>query len=360
MAPSKVNIGVVGLGRMGKRHVHTLLNRLSTVNVVAVCSDTPQEVTWAKENKQYVDFGIAVYSSYDEMLKHPGLQAIWVSTSTDVHARQSLGAIRAGLHVLCEKPLSVDIDEAQSVVDEAKKHPELKVMAGFSRRFDESYRDAAVKILEEKAIGKPFMVRSQTCDILDHTGFFVRYAKRNGGIFQDCSIHDIDLTLWYLDNPVPKACWAVGTLQHHPELAEAQDVDNGVGVVEFWGGKIAYFYCSRTQAHGHDVCTEVTGTHGKISVNVVPQQNNVVVADKSGIRHEVQFEYWQRFEHAFALEANEFVDSILNDTPVPLPLETGMKVMLIGRALQQSLLSGKVVRFNEEGVPVEETEKARL
>lgn len=97
-------------------------------------------------------------------------------------------------------------------------------MAGFSRRFDPSYRNAAQKILSNNAIGTPFMVRSNTCDLLDTTGFFVRYASRNGGIFVDCAIHDIDLSLWYLGNPVPKACWAVGTLQHHPELKQYGDV----------------------------------------------------------------------------------------------------------------------------------------
>jgi myo-inositol 2-dehydrogenase / D-chiro-inositol 1-dehydrogenase len=230
-------------------------------------------------------------------------------------------------------------------------------MAGFSRRFDASYRDAKDKITNNNAIGKPFVVRSNTCDLLDTTGFFVKYAKRNGGIFVDCAIHDIDLSLWYLDNPIPKAAYAVGTLQHHPELAESKDVDNGVGIVEYWGGKIAYFYCSRTQAHGHDVCTEITGTEGKVMVNVIPKANNVVIADNLGIRHEVQPEYWQRFEDAFALEANEFVESVLKDKPVPLPLETGMMVMKIGRALQDSLLSGDRIQFNEKGERLDEAMK---
>lgn len=270
--------------------------------------------------------------------------------------------------MLCEKPLSVDISEvrlpavipihiqsilnisqAQAVLDAANNNPHLKVMAGFSRRFDASYRDAGEKIYQKQAIGSPFMVRSNTCDLRDETGFFVRYAARNGGIFVDCCIHDIDLSLWYLNDPVPKACWAVGTLQHHPELKALSDVDNAVGIVEFWGGKIAYFYCSRTQAHGHDVCTEITGTDGKLMVNVVPQQNNVVLADKLGMRHEVQPEYWQRFQDAFALEANEFVESILLNTPVPVKLETGITVMKIGLGLQHALLTGDVVRFNESG-----------
>lgn len=239
--------------------------------------------------------------------------------------------------------------QAQSVVDAANGKPHLKVMAGFSRRFDASYRDAAVKIHEQKAIGDAFLVRSNTCDLVDDTGFFVRYASRNGGIFVDCAIHDIDLSLWYLGNPVPKTCWATGTLQHHPELAQYGDVDNAVGVVEFYGGKIAYFYCSRTQAHGHDVCTEVTGTRGKVMVNVMPRANNVVLADKLGMRNEVQPEYWQRFEDAFALEANEFVKAIVDDKPVPLPMKTGITVMKIGRALQEALTTGELVRFDTSG-----------
>lgn len=246
------------------------------------------------------------------------------------------------------------------MVDAAKANPSVKVMAGFSRRFDASYRDACNKIYQQRSIGSPFMVRSNTCDLRDESGFFVRYAARNGGIFVDCAIHDIDLSLWYLNNPTPKACWAAGTLQHHPELKELADVDNAVGVVKFWGGKIAYFYCSRTQAHGHDVCTEITGTEGKLMVNVIPRQNNVVLADRLGMRHEVQEEYWQRFEDAFAREANEFVDAVVKDGPVPVPLETGITVMKIGQALQHALLSGEVVRFDEAGERVVSRASAKI
>ena len=78
---------------------------------MAVCSTDPNEIKWAKENEEYQEFAIAVYSNYDEMLAHPGLQAVWISTSTDVHASQSLAAIAKGIHVLCDKPLSTDLAE---------------------------------------------------------------------------------------------------------------------------------------------------------------------------------------------------------------------------------------------------------
>ena len=186
MGVTRVNIGVVGLGRMGKRHVANLIGRTPKAQVVAVCTNTPHELEWARSNQEYKDYGIAVYENYDDMLDHPGIQAVWVSTSTDVHAIQTKKGVLKGLHVMCEKPLSTNLEESQEVIDIAEKRPDLKVMAAFSRRFDASYRDAAKKVLNDKTIGKPYMVRGQTCDKLDTTGFFVQYAKRNGEIFVDC------------------------------------------------------------------------------------------------------------------------------------------------------------------------------
>ena len=259
-------------------------------------------------------------------------------------------------------------------------------MAGFSRRFDASYRDAHAKV-QSNLIGSPFIVRSQTCDLVDNTGFFVRYAKLNGGMFVDCCIHDIDLSLWFLGDVKPKAVWAVGTISHHPELKELNDVDNGVGIVEYWGGKITYSYwysnllmlfpsfnkhtthhstkqlthpSSRTQAHGHDVSTEIIGTRGKLNINLVPRLNNVTIAESTGIRHEVQPEYWERFEDAFATEANEFMSAVLDDTPVPVKLEEGLISLKIGWALQEALLSGERILFDEEGERVSGRGGAKL
>jgi myo-inositol 2-dehydrogenase/D-chiro-inositol 1-dehydrogenase len=108
---TRITIAVAGLGRMGKRHVSTLLNKVPQAHVVAVCSSTPEETAWARA--EYPSWGISVYDSYDDMIAHPGLQAVWVSTSTDVHASQTMAGISRGLHVLCEKPLSTDIEEVR-------------------------------------------------------------------------------------------------------------------------------------------------------------------------------------------------------------------------------------------------------
>lgn len=82
-------------------------------------------------------------------------------------------------------------------------------MAGFSRRFDASYRNAKAHITSD-AIGEPFVIRSQTCDLIDNIGFLVRYAAKNGDMFVDCCIHDIDLSLYYFGDVIPKTVWAIG------------------------------------------------------------------------------------------------------------------------------------------------------
>lgn len=88
-----------------------MLYRVPRARVVAVCTTDSNEIQWAKDNEEYTEFGITVYDDYDKMLAHPRLQAVWISTSTDVHASQSLAAISKNIHTLCEKPLSTNIAE---------------------------------------------------------------------------------------------------------------------------------------------------------------------------------------------------------------------------------------------------------
>ncbi|KAL2811449.1 hypothetical protein BJX63DRAFT_433452 [Aspergillus granulosus] len=227
-SPSKLNIGVVGIGRMGQHHALNILYHVPRARLLAVCS------------------------------RHP----------------TSLSA-----------PKSTSSQKLESLIKTAEKHKETKLMVGFVRRF-ENYGDARSKI-QAGLIGTPLIIRSQGTEKLDKTGFFINYARVSGGIFLDTVIHDIDLTLSFFgDSSVPKSCYATGLIAHHHEMAEFNDVDNAVGVVEFWGGKTAYYYHSRTTMHGYDNCTEIVGSEGKIGINLVPVVNEVTVSGKGGIVQE--------------------------------------------------------------------------
>ncbi|GAP91383.1 putative myo-inositol 2-dehydrogenase [Rosellinia necatrix] len=349
MPQRKLKIACAGLGRMGARHALNFANRTPRADLVAAYTPDPKEKAWAATALP----DTTVYTDYDEMLKHPGLEAVIVATVTTVHAEQAIKAIEANLHVLCEKPLSTTVAISQSVVDAAQKKPHLKVLCGFSRRFDASYRQAYER-MDQGAIGRASVFRSQTCDKLDPSGFFVAYAEFSGGIFVDCNIHDIDLALWYFgQDSVVKSVVAMGITAVQPDLRLHNDVDNGVGIVEFWGGKIAYFYSSRMMAAGQHDMTEIIGTEGKLSVNANPVGTLVEMHEPQGVRREIPHDYYGRFEHAFVTEANEFTAACLDDTTLPFKLSGAVQAVQIGCALQESLNSGLKINFDEAGRRIE-------
>ena len=187
------------------------------------------------------------------------------------------------------------------------------------------------------------------------------YAEFSGGIFVDCNIHDIDLALWFFgEDSIPKSVSAVGITAVQPELAKHGDVDNGVGVVEFWGGKIAYFYSSRMMASGQHDMTEIIGTEGKISVNQNPTSTLVDMWESSGVRKEIPADYYGRFRDAFITEANEFTECCLDDKSLPTKLQGAVAALEIGCALQESLRSGNKIYFDEIGRRIPEAPKAKL
>ncbi|KAH6704303.1 hypothetical protein BKA61DRAFT_618315 [Leptodontidium sp. MPI-SDFR-AT-0119] len=355
MVQQKLKVSCAGLGRMGKRHALNFLDRTPRADLVAASTPDDIEYQWGKMNLE--PHGVTMYHSYEDMLKHPGLQAVVIASVTAVHAMQAVKAINADKHVLCEKPLSISAEASRTVVTAASKKPHLKIMCGFSRRFDDSYRDAWNK-MDQGMIGRPSVFRSQTCDMWDSTGFFVAYAEFSGGIFVDCSIHDIDLALWFFgEDSVVKSVVASGIVALEPALRKFNDCDNAIGIIEFYGGKIAYLYCSRIMAAGQEDTSELIGTQGKLTINAQPMSNLVNIHEAQGIRREIPSTYYGRFEKAFLTEANEFTRACLDDTRLPFKLGGATKTVEIACALQESLVSGQKIWFDETG---SRAEKASL
>jgi myo-inositol 2-dehydrogenase/D-chiro-inositol 1-dehydrogenase len=285
-----------------------------------------------------------VFGDYGALLAHPGLEAVFLVTPNTVHPQQIVAGLEAGKHVFCEKPLSLELGECLRVEAEARKHPALKVMLGFVRRFDASFRAASERIAAG-AIGRPFLVRSHTLDKHDPSGFFVRFSAGSGGIFLDMSVHDIDAARWLLGSPEPRRVFSTGLIAVHEGLAEHGDIDNGMALCEFADGRIACFQASRTLAHGHEAMTEVTGTAGRLTIGGNPTLDRLVIADPHGVRNECTPTFYERFEDAFVRELNDFVDAVLDDRPLPLTLHDATEATRIGIAMRTSLLERRIVEL---------------
>src|SRR4051794_29878442 len=166
-----LRVGIAGLGRLGRRHAEQLALRTRGAQLLSACSPVASELEWAR-----AELGIeTLHADFDAFVHDPALDAVVLVTPTSLHAEQAIAALEAGKHVFVEKPLALDLDDCLRVEAVARRHPDRVSMVGFVRRFDPSYAQAHADIAAG-AIGRPFMVRSQTCDRNDPDGFFVRFA----------------------------------------------------------------------------------------------------------------------------------------------------------------------------------------
>jgi myo-inositol 2-dehydrogenase/D-chiro-inositol 1-dehydrogenase len=332
-----VRIGIVGLGRLGWRHAENLAQRVPGAQLVWACSPVAAE----REAAQRL-LGVQHTTADVQTLVHaPDVDAVVLVTPTALHADQTIAVLQAGKHVFVEKPLALERADCERVEAAAARHPELVAMVGFVRRFDPSYRQAYDSIARGE-IGRPFLVRSQTCDKNDPSGFFVQYAGQSGGLFMDCSVHDIDLARWLLGAPRALRVFASGTIALHPGLAAHGDIDNGLAIVEFDGGARAVFYASRTFAHGHETQTEAIGTHGKLLIGHGAARDRVVTSDALGVRHQATEDFFARFHDAFLHEMQAFVAACSGSAPLQLRLSDATEATRIGQAITRALRSGQV------------------
>ena len=331
-----LHVGIVGLGRLGRRHAMALAKDMPGVQLVAACNPSREALQWAQAELDVAH----LYTDYSAFLEHPGLDAVVLASPTTAHPEQFEAALRAGKHVFVEKPLSLDVATCEALSALAATRPQQVAMVGFERRFDPDFVRAHEAITRGE-LGRPFLVRSQTCDMNDPNGFFVRFSPTSGGIFNDCCVHDIDLARWMLGNPKALKVFASGTIALHPGLAQHNDVDNAMAIVEFEGGARAMLYASRTMPHGHETTLEVIGTEGTVQVGFGAHADASTFRSAGGVQHRALPDFYARFEPAFQREMKAFVMACQGQGELPATLDDATEATRIAQALTRSFRTGQ-------------------
>ncbi len=335
-----LKVGIVGLGRLGRRHALCLTQHVPAAQLVSACNPSRAALDWAG-----TVLGVEqLHQDFERFLESSDVDAVVLASPTTEHARQFEMAMRAGKHVFVEKPLSLDLSTCEALAQQAAACPDQVAMVGFERRFDPDIVRARAA-MDRGELGRPFLVRSQTCDMHDPSGSFVRYSPNSGGIFQDCTVHDIDLARWMLGNPRAVKVFASGTNAIHAELAQYQDVDNGLAIVEFEGGARAVFYASRTMPHGHETTLEVIGTKGTVQLGFGAQLGAATFRTASGVHYPVLPDFYARFEQAFQKEMQAFVAACQGRGTLPCSIADAVEASRIAQALTQSFQTGEVIRL---------------
>ena len=335
----KIKIGIVGLGRLGRKHAENIAFKIPNAELIAVCSIVKTEVEEVQK-AWGIKYG---YTDYEEMLKNEELDAIFIASSSTEHCRQIEQALAAGHHVFSEKPLGVTIEEVRAAKTIVDKYTDKVFMLGFMRRYDPSYAYAKKKI-EEGAIGEPFLVRCYGLDPVGAVQGAIAFAEKSGGLFIDMAIHDIDLARWYLGEEA-KSVYAIGGCYAYPEFEKFNDADNGSALIKFNKNKMGLFYAGRTSVHGYHIETEIVGTKGSLRIGTVPEKNLVTVFNETGAVQECVSGFLERFEQAYVAEVQEFVNCIVENRKPSVVVDDGVKSTEIAFACKESFEGDKLVRI---------------
>ena len=327
-----LNVGVIGLGRLGSQYARYVSARLPGAKLYAV-SDVQPNVAKAVADET----GAAkMYTDYHELLADKEVDAVVVMTPTKYHGKVVIDAAKAKKAIFCEKPLTLDVDEGEAIEAAVAKNRAF-FQLGFMRRFDKAFA-AARKKIQEGAIGTPIVFKSTSKDPSPPPVEFLRPAS-SGGLFIDMGIHDFDMARWFMGEV--KSVFSAGGALAYPEVGEVGDYDNGITTLNFVNGNLGVVTLSRSGIYGYGIHSEIVGTEGTIQIGY-DRETAILVMTKGVIAHDSIPGFYERFEQAYIAQLQNFVDNVRFDRPSPVVCKDGNAALRIAIAATHSMQSGKL------------------
>jgi predicted dehydrogenase len=256
-----VRIGVVGLGWWAcDVHIPNFL-RVPDARIVGLCS----------RSRENLDRGRALlgdgptpllFSSYGELLASDAIDAVVVCTPNSTHASFALEALRAGKHVLVEKPLATDVADCRAVVEEAE-HRGLVLQVGVELRYSDVVQTMR-RLIDEGAIGQPVAARTHVWRDWGTPGGWRADVRQSGGLFFELAIHYIDL-LNYLAARPPAWVAAAGGAR-----VTGRDIDHTSVLIGYEGNALGNLsMCLFAAGAREEIPIEVAGTEGRLAGEIV-------------------------------------------------------------------------------------------
>lgn len=337
MNQKKLNIGIIGAGRIGRVHAESLAFRLPESHIVAIT-----DVSLVAAEQVAARCGIArIAESSAEILADPEIQAVLICSSTDSHAGLITQAARAGKHIFCEKPIAFRVEEIDAALW-AVKQAGVKLQIGFNRRFDANFMRVR-QAIQSGEIGAPSMMHIISRDPGPPP---LEYIKVSGGIFTDMTIHDFDMARFLIGDEVEEIYTAAGVMID-PEIGKLGDFDTALIVLRFRNGVIGTIDNSRKAAYGYDQRVEVLGSKGKIATeNCYP--NQAVVSTGQNVYSDLPLNFFmERYQASFTSELESFVTAVLEDKPTAVTGLDGRTPVLMAIAARRSIDERRPVRLDE-------------
>lgn len=335
----KLRVGLIGCGRAGLIHGRNFVGKVQGAELVAL-SD-PNESALSAASKE---LGVAdTTTSYVALLNRIDVDAVIVVTPTVFHREIVVAAASAGKHVLCEKPMAMNIEESEAMNTAARKN-HIKLQIGFMRRFDKEFVGAKNKV-DEGAIGSVTLIKSLTHGPSTPQEWMYDIKKSNGPL-AEVNSHDIDTVRWFAGSDVQEVYAMGGNFRcrdvedHYPEF-----YDNVILSMKMTDGKQAVVEGAVAVGYGYDARLEILGTAGLLQAGRL-ESNTIRTFTKSGGVQVEGVPSWRTlFSEAYLLEDQSFVNSVLSDEEPRVTGFDGQMAVAVVIAGNESIRTGKPIRL---------------
>jgi myo-inositol 2-dehydrogenase / D-chiro-inositol 1-dehydrogenase len=323
MPTSMLTIGLLGAGRIGKVHAAAIAGTPGA-RLVAVADALPEAAAGLAAAYD------AKVASIDEIIGDAEVDAVFITTPTDMHSDLIEQAAVAGKAIFCEKPIDLSVDRVRAclrVVADQK----ARLMVGFNRRFDPNFRAARARI-DAGEIGDVEMVSITSRDPGPPP---LEYMARSGGLFRDMTIHDFDMARFLLGEE-PASVTAVGSVLVDKAIGGVPDIDSAAVTLVTATGKIAQISNSRRASYGYDQRIEVHGSKGMVRAENI-HESTVEVAGEQGFRRPPLMNFFiERYMPAYYAEVAAFVAAVNDGRPPQPDGESGLQALILAEAAVRS------------------------
>ena len=312
----KLGVAVIGTGFWGKNHAR-VYKELASTELVAIC-DVNAEIA-----KSIADqFGVKAYTTSTRMLKNEEIEAVSVCTWSTSLAKEALKALKAGKHVLVEKPMAANTRQAEKLLETAEKN-DLHLTVGFLMRFIPGLQHIR-EAVENKKIGELVCVAAKRVS---------QWPERIGdvGVVKDMAIHDIDV-MRYISNEDPITVYAKTGSMRHKKFEDYAQI-----MLTYKDGKSAFIESNWLTPYKTRTLT-VTGSDAIMRLDYITQEL-WIEEPKETLQPRYQ---WQE---PLKLELQHFADCILAKKKPLITAADGLKALQIAEAALQSSAKNRAIKL---------------
>jgi predicted dehydrogenase len=323
---SKVRWGILSTAKIALERVIPAMQRGELCQIVAIASRDLGRAQGAAKRLQIPK----ALGSYEQLLADPEVDAIYNPLPNHLHVRWSIAALEAGKHVLCEKPIGLSADEGQQLLDAARRHPKLKVMEAFMYRHHPQWQRAK-QLVEQGDVGQLRTIQSFFSYFIDDPANIRNQAGSGGGGLADIGCYAISLSR-FMFHAEPRR--VLGIVEYDPRF----HTDRIASAILDFGSGTSTFTCGTQLAPFQRV--NILGTEGRVEIDIpfnAPADRPCTMRHQHrGRTEEISLPPCDQY----TIQGDLFSQAVLDDHPVPTPLEDAVANMRVIEAVIESGQAG--------------------